>query len=144
VISDKRKILFRWYTFKVIFWFNAHMIEMDQTEKNRYLNCLSLKREICDGKITVFADKVDRKHNQISSLLGKTPTKTIGKRLARHFEMSFDLESGWLDEPHPELWGEDGVDYIKKFEMLIDTMAAKELSRLMERMTARFVEISKK
>ena len=73
---------------------------MDKIEKNRYDNCLLLKKERCNDKLIVFADKVDRRHNQISSLIGKNPTKVIGKKLARHFEECFSLDIGWLDIDH--------------------------------------------
>ena len=72
---------------------------MDTVEKNRLSNCRLIKLNLCDDKISVFADKVDRQQNQISTLIGKNPQKAIGKKLARHFERAFSLSDGSLDLP---------------------------------------------
>lgn len=57
------------------------------------------------GGITAFADKLDKSQPQISHLIGDKPIKNIGPKIARQIEKAFNKAHGWLDHPHPELWG---------------------------------------
>ncbi len=50
------------------------------------------------GSITFLSDKIDRSTTQLSRLMGKNPTKIIGRRLSRHIEHSLRLEDGWMDQ----------------------------------------------
>ncbi|MGR5061999.1 S24 family peptidase [Photobacterium sp. DNB22_13_2] len=60
-----------------------------------------------------FANAIDRSATQVSRLVGKNPTKSIGSRMARHIEQALQLPEGWLDTVHTELMDnsfDDGID----------------------------------
>lgn len=50
--------------------------------------------------LSEFANILDRSATQISRILGKNPTKTIGSKLARHIENCTNVQTGWLDLDH--------------------------------------------
>jgi hypothetical protein len=52
------------------------------------------------GNIDKFAEKIKRSPSQASQVAGKTPTRGIGDRLARHIEICFDKPRGWIDQEH--------------------------------------------
>jgi hypothetical protein len=54
---------------------------------------------LVEGSVTALADKLDRSEPQVSKLLSNKVG--IGGRLARHIELCFGLERGWLDREHP-------------------------------------------
>lgn len=41
--------------------------------------------------------------SQLSQLIGKSPSKPVGDRLARKIETKFDLPIGWLDTENHDL-----------------------------------------
>lgn len=59
-----------------------------------------------DGSMTDFANKLDKGLSQIGQLIGATPIKNIGNKIAREIEIAFNQEPGWLDTPHILLWNE--------------------------------------
>jgi len=84
----------------------------------RYKNAITL-RDLAGG-VSDFAKKVDRSQPQMSNLVGDSPIKPIGHKLARYFETVFGKPSGWLDSPHYEIWepekkslNEQSADYIE-------------------------------
>ncbi len=64
-------------------------------------NMRALARSI--GGISAIADKMGKSQGQISHLIGSTPIKNIGDRIAAQVEEAFDKPPGWLDKPHPEV-----------------------------------------
>ena len=56
------------------------------------------------GGITDLSEHLDRSQSQISHLIGNSPIKNIGDRLAAHIERVFNKPSGWLDHEH---WTEE-------------------------------------
>jgi SOS-response transcriptional repressor LexA len=61
-----------------------------------------------EGGITDLSERLDRSQSQISHLIGNSPIKNIGDRLANHIEAIFDKPHGWLDHEH-EAEEEDGL-----------------------------------
>jgi|APCry1669188910_1035180.scaffolds.fasta_scaffold01553_11 hypothetical protein len=58
------------------------------------------------GGINAFSEKTGKSQSQISSLIGKSPIKNIGNKIACEIEKAFHKPKGWLDNVHPELYGE--------------------------------------
>jgi SOS-response transcriptional repressor LexA len=52
------------------------------------------------GGITYLSERLDRSQSQISHLIGNSPIKNIGDRLANHIEEVFNKPHGWLDHEH--------------------------------------------
>jgi SOS-response transcriptional repressor LexA len=52
------------------------------------------------GGITDLSERLDRSQSQISHLIGNSPIKNIGDRLANHIERVFNKPYGWLDHEH--------------------------------------------
>jgi SOS-response transcriptional repressor LexA len=52
------------------------------------------------GGITDLSERLDRSQSQISHLIGNSPIKNIGDRLASHIEEVFKKPRGWLDHDH--------------------------------------------
>ncbi|OBS98391.1 hypothetical protein A9259_08000 [Vibrio cyclitrophicus] len=50
--------------------------------------------------LSEFANVLDRSATQISRVMGKNPSKTIGSKLARHIESCTSMQTGWLDLDH--------------------------------------------
>jgi hypothetical protein len=61
-------------------------------------NMRSLARQ-CGG-ISDMAKRLERSQSQISHLIGKTPIKNIGDRIATTVEKAFNKPPGWLDREH--------------------------------------------
>ncbi|MGE3920848.1 MAG: S24 family peptidase [Gammaproteobacteria bacterium] len=59
-------------------------------------------RELCKGvgSVTALSKLLKKSQAQISHLIGKTPTKNIGDRLAAQIEVAFEKPHGWLDKLH--------------------------------------------
>jgi SOS-response transcriptional repressor LexA len=64
----------------------------------RRKNLRRLARSV--GGITDLSERLDRSQSQISHLIGNSPIKNIGDRLANHIEKVFDKPHGWLDHEH--------------------------------------------
>lgn len=64
----------------------------------RRKNLRNLARTV--GGITVLSERLDRSQSQISHLIGNSPIKNIGVRLASHIEKVFNKPHGWLDHEH--------------------------------------------
>jgi hypothetical protein len=47
-----------------------------------------------------FSNRIDRTPNQLSQIIGKTPTRNIGGRLARSIEEKLGIADGWMDQNH--------------------------------------------
>lgn len=73
-------------------------LQSDETEINRRDNARELARR-CGSK-AAFADRIGRTPGQIGHIIGKTPTKNIGKALARDIEAAFGTGKYWLDRNH--------------------------------------------
>ncbi|WP_010598374.1 S24 family peptidase [Rickettsiella massiliensis] len=64
----------------------------------RRKNLRNLARTV--GGITDLSERLDRSQSQISHLIGNSPIKNIGDRLASHIEQVFNKPHGWLDHEH--------------------------------------------
>lgn len=95
-------------TLKVMTSYNQCMKNL-QISEIRYRNALYLRA--LAGGVTEFALRVERSQPQMSALISDRPSKPIGGRLARHFEICFKKPDGWMDVPHPDLWAgsDDGL-----------------------------------
>lgn len=54
------------------------------------------------GGFKRFCDKVGMAEAQVSQLIGKNPSRGIGRKVARRIEEAFDKPLGWIDQPHDE------------------------------------------
>lgn len=77
--------------------------------KIRRKNLQLLSAEI--GGQQELAARLEREPAQISHLIGKTPRKGIGPRLARHIEQRLGKPSGWLDVPQ---WDDGALSIIPR------------------------------
>lgn len=66
-------------------------------EEIRLANARLLLEE-CGGQKGMI-EKTGRSQSQISQIMGDTPSKAIGGRIARSLEEVFDKPKGWLDQP---------------------------------------------
>ncbi|MGF1878804.1 S24 family peptidase [Photobacterium frigidiphilum] len=71
---------------------------MKKIEDLRLTNARLLTRRF--DTLAEFANTIDRSATQVSRLIGKNPTKSIGSRMARHIELTLQLPEGWLDTVH--------------------------------------------
>lgn len=55
--------------------------------------------------------------SQLSQLIGKTPTKQIGDRLARSIEKRLKLPRGYLDSQFPGI-APDAIDFARWYQSL--------------------------
>lgn len=67
-----------------------------------------------------FAELIDRAPAQVNHMIGKKPSKNIGKQMARHIEKCFDLPPYWLDTEHvlPNDGATDRIGSKPSFKML--------------------------
>src|ERR1700730_396329 len=61
-------------------------------------NMRALSRSI--GGISALAKRLGKSQSQISQLIGITPAKNIGDKIAAQVEKSFNKPLGWLDKDH--------------------------------------------
>lgn len=61
-------------------------------------NMRALARSI--GGISALAKRLNKSQSQISQLIGITPAKNIGDKIAAQVEKSFNKPLGWLDKDH--------------------------------------------
>ena len=61
-------------------------------------------RAIADecGSDALFAEALDRAPGQISHWIGRSPSKNIGRKIARAIEVRFNKPEYWLDKDHSE------------------------------------------
>lgn len=64
-----------------------------------------------------MAKKLNISESQVSQLIGKTPTKSIGSRLARRIEREYKLPPGWLDVANHDLT-EDAATFARRYQAL--------------------------
>ena len=65
------------------------------------MNMRALSRE-CGG-VTALSRQLGKSQSQISQLIGTSPTKNIGDRIASQMEKLFEKPSGWLDCVHTHI-----------------------------------------
>lgn len=53
-----------------------------------------------EGGITYLAQKLSKSQSQISQLIGKSPSKNIGDKIAAQIEDTFNKPRGWMDILH--------------------------------------------
>lgn len=58
------------------------------------------------GSPTIFSRVIDRDRGQVAALL---TTKDMGAALARKIEQKCGKPYGWMDEKHPEEWGDQSL-----------------------------------
>ena len=90
----------------------------------RYKNAQHLAK--LAGGIGTVAEKLGKAQPQVSHLLAETPVKNIGNKIARQFEEAFNKPNGWLDNLHPELWGE--VPEVENAAGAIDGLTEEAIS----------------
>lgn len=73
-------------------------METDYIEELRRTNARSLAQQA--GGQKKFADIIDRSPGQVGHIIGRNPSKNIGKELARHIERCFRKQKNWLDKEH--------------------------------------------
>lgn len=71
---------------------------MKKIEDLRLENARTLAKKF--STLADFADAIDRSATQVSRIIGKNPSKSIGSKMARHIEHCFNLDEGWLDSDH--------------------------------------------
>ena len=69
-------------------------------------------------------------NNYLNQILGGF--SPMGGRTARRFEDAFDLPNGWMDTPHPDLWGRDDMEIAMYTEKLLGSLSSADLSRLID------------
>lgn len=69
--------------------------------RRRNLRCLADQV----GGITRLAERLGKTQSQVSHVIGRSPIKGIGDRLAAQAEKLFDKPVGWLDRPQEIGWG---------------------------------------
>ena len=52
------------------------------------------------GDTTPMANKLDKSQSQLSQLIGTSPTKNIGDKIAAEVELACNKPPGWLDKEH--------------------------------------------
>jgi len=57
-----------------------------------------------EGTIALFGKKINKSQTQAGSLIGLSPTRNIGNKIARQIEAVFNKPDGWLDLPHQDQW----------------------------------------
>lgn len=72
-------------------------VEIRRLENARHLSSTEDPRK----PITAFAERIGKGSVQVQNLIGKTPKKPIGKRIAEEIEQAYKLLSGELDEHWP-------------------------------------------
>ncbi|EGQ9962160.1 LexA family transcriptional repressor [Vibrio cholerae] len=73
---------------------------MKTAEQNRRINARILAESV--GGNSAFAERIDRASTQVSRFMGKSATREIGPKLARHIEKCFGKTEGWLDIDHSQ------------------------------------------
>ena len=58
------------------------------------------------GSPTIFGRVINRDRGQVAALL---TTKNMGSKLAREIEVTCGRPHGWMDEKHPEEWGDQSL-----------------------------------
>ncbi|TDX30790.1 phage repressor protein C with HTH and peptisase S24 domain [Modicisalibacter xianhensis] len=71
---------------------------MKEIAEIRLENARTLASQV--GGTGAFAAKIDREPTQASRFMGKSPSKNIGDRMARHIEACFGKPKGWMDTEH--------------------------------------------
>lgn len=56
----------------------------------------------------------------------------MGDRTARSIEESLDIPKGWMDAPHPSIWGDEGKDRLNFVPDLLKTLSKPEILQLIE------------
>lgn len=69
-------------------------------------------------------------NNYLNQLTGGH--SAMGGRTARKFEKALDLPEGWMDAPHPALWGDSPEDVVRFTEELLPNLSSADLSRLID------------
>jgi len=70
-------------------------------------------------------------NNYLNQIL--TGHSGMGDKTARRFEKSLDLSAGWMDRPHPELWGDSPEEVLALTEELLGNLSNADLTRLIDR-----------
>lgn len=89
------------------------------------------------GGITDLSERLDRSQSQISHLIGNSPIKNIGDRLANHIEGVFNKPRGWLDHEYGTE-EEEGLYHLTK-----DSQSYYQVPLLsMQEAKERFIQLS--
>lgn len=97
-------------------------------------------REIRRLNAQYLAEKVGRR--VLADKLGYSDTNyvnqivkghaNIGPGTSRKIENVLDLPEGWLDAPHPDLWGATPEEVAHYTQKLLEGLSTTDLSRLIE------------
>jgi hypothetical protein len=91
----------------------------------RYLADKKYSRQFVARKLG-YAD-----NNYLNQLL--TSHSSMGDRTARKFETKLDLADGWMDRPHPELWGDTPEEVLSYTDELLKSLSNSDLSHIIDR-----------
>lgn len=79
----------------------------------------------------VFADKLGYSDTNYINQIVKGHAK-IGPGVSRRIEEAMDLPEGWLDAPHPDLWGKTSEEVAEYTREILESLSNSDLSRLIE------------
>lgn len=89
---------------------------MDVNDNRRWnLRAHAIKAAGARGWLAWLSEKLDRSASQISQLVGTTPSRNIGIKLAREFELTLGMEHGQLDRAVTAI-GEKPPEHGNNFE----------------------------
>lgn len=115
---------------------------MEKNDKSALNSGLTMDTsEIRQRNLHFLADvKYNRK--QLSELMGYQASSYLnqllsghsrmGERTAKNIEARLDLNSGWMDTPHPHLWGTDDISSLSFVPELIKNLSEQEILDLIE------------
>jgi len=117
-----------------------------ENKEIRRLNLRGVIDHYFDGVDRRLALALDKQPSEISRLFTKNEEskRNISDVFSRKIEKLVDKQLGWMDTPHLELWGVGQGDYIDAMDDLVDNMTPEQISRLMDKLTTKLVELSKK
>lgn len=78
-----------------------------------------------------FADKLGYSDTNYVNQIVKGHAK-IGPGTSRKIEIALGLAEGWLDAPHPDLWGSNPEEVAQYTQQLLEALSTSDLSRLIE------------
>ena len=95
----------------------------------RKLNFVYLADEVYGRQ--KLADLLGYENTNYLNLLAKGHSN-IGDETAEKIEQATKRPPGWMDTPHPSLWGQDSFEALKFTDDLLKSLTAADLARLVE------------
>lgn len=98
-------------------------------------------KEVRRLNLLYLADRVHGRQ-KLAELMGFADTNylnliarghsNIGDAAADKIEKAANKPSGWLDTPHPNLWGQDSMEALRFSEDLLKCLSSADIARLVE------------